>query len=242
MTAPLAHIVTIHQPSFLPWIGFFDKMARADTLVILDDAQMPKKGGTWTNRVQFLKNGKPGWLTVPIDRSYHDTRLINEIEIRHAVPWAGKMIDTIRQNYSHAPFFADVYPALETLLADPPPSLLAFNLRILNGLFGMMNFDSSRLVLSSSLGISETATDRLIQLTQAVAGTAYLSGDGAGGYLEPEKFAAAGIELLYQNFEHPAYPQINRETFVAGLSIVDVLMNCGPEATRKLISIPVSSA
>ena len=85
-------LVAIHQPNFLPWLGYFDKLARADVFVLLDDAQFPKKGGTWVNRARLLVSGRPDWVTVPVDRSYHGTRTIIEMQIDDARPWRRKLI------------------------------------------------------------------------------------------------------------------------------------------------------
>ena len=89
-------LVAIHQPNFLPWLGYFDKLARADVFVLLDDAQFPKKGGTWVNRARLLVSGRPDWVTVPVDRSYHGTRTIIEMQIDDARPWRRKLIEDAR--------------------------------------------------------------------------------------------------------------------------------------------------
>jgi hypothetical protein len=80
-------LVAIHQPNFFPWLGYFDKLARADVFILLDDAQYPKTGGTWSNRVQLLINEKPAWVTVPVVRSYHGVRQIREMRIDEQRPW-----------------------------------------------------------------------------------------------------------------------------------------------------------
>src|SRR3989304_9812833 len=97
-------IVAIHQPNFFPWLGYFNKIVRADLFLVMDNAQFPKKGGTWCNRVKLLIGGKADWMTMPVVRSYPGVRLIKDMKIDNAMPWRAKLLKTIQNNYSRAPF------------------------------------------------------------------------------------------------------------------------------------------
>ncbi len=226
--------VAIHQPNFLPWLGYFDKIARADAFVLLDSVQFPKKGGTWINRVRILVNGKATWLTVPVDRSYHGTRTIREMRVNDADGrWRETALKTLRSAYGRAPFFAAVQAELEPLLADPTDDLGAYNERAIRRLCELLGVDTP-LIRASELDGRGAATDLLVSLVRAAGGDAYLAGGGAEGYQEDEKFAAAGIALLEQEFAPPTYDQGGGE-HVAGLSVVDALMHIGVEGTRALL-------
>lgn len=227
-------LVAIHQPNFLPWLGFFDKLARCDVFVLLDDVQFPKKGGTWTNRVQVEVAGKPAWLTVPIVRSYHGTQLVREIQINDATPWREKLLETIRHNYVRAPFFHDVFPVLEEIVNYRTELLADYNMYGIRRLIQTMGLARAETRRSSELGATGHGTDLLISITKAVGGSAYLCGGGAAGYQEDAEFAEAGIGLVYQSFQHPTYPQGN-PSFIPGLSVVDGVMNCGLDGTRSLV-------
>jgi hypothetical protein len=227
-------LVAIHQPNFLPWLGFFDKLARADVFVVLDDVQFPKKGGTWMNRVQLLVNGEASWLTVPVDRSYHGNRLVLEMRTDESRPWREKAVKTIESAYGGSPHFGEVQPRIHELLANPTDRLAEHNEHSLRALASDVGLDTDKLVRSSTLTATSAATDRLVELVRAVGGDAYLSGGGAGGYQEEEKFGEAGIELVMQDFQHLTYPQPT-DSPVHGLSIVDALMNCGFERTGELL-------
>ena len=235
--------VAIHQPNFLPWLGFFDKIARADTFVLLDSVQFPKKGGTWINRVRVLVNGSPTWLTVPVDRSYHGTRTIREMRINDDDGrWRDTALKTLRSAYGRAPFFASVHAELEPLLRDPTDDLAAYNERAIRRLCDLLGLGTS-LVRASELDGRGAATDLLVSLVRAAGGDAYLAGGGAEGYQEDEKFAANGLELIEQGFEPPPYDQGGGD-HVAGLSVVDALMHVGFEGTRGLLdrAQPASSS
>ena len=228
-------LVAIHQPNFLPWLGWFDKCRRADVMVLLDDAQFQKTGGTWTNRVSMLVGGAAGWVTVPIVRAYHGTRSVREIELEPRTPWRARLLRTIQQNYARHPFADETLALLEPGLGNATTSLCEYNVALLESVARALGIDWSRVVRSSDLGVEAVGTTRLVRLVQRVDGSHYLAGGGAGGYQDDAEFAAAGVGLVPQSFAHPTYPQRGSTTFVAGLSIVDALMNLGIGGTAALL-------
>ena len=236
---PGARVVAIHQPNFFPWLGYFDKIARSDAFIVLDNVQFPKTGGTWINRVRIMVNGHPAWLTMSIVRSYRGVRLIRDMRINSAVSWRPRMLEIISQSYSHAPYFKAVFGFLADAMANPTDNLAEFNLAAIRTVVEGLGLNPAKLVLGSSLGVEGKSTDLLVAMVKAVGGTAYLCGGGAGGYQDDAKFPEAGLELLYQQFQHPVYPQSNTGTFTPGLSIIDVLMHCGFERTRVLVESSV---
>jgi hypothetical protein len=232
-------LVAVHQPNFFPWLGYFDKLARADVFVLLDDAQFPKKGGTWVNRVRMLINGSPAWVTLPVDRSYHGFREIREMRIKDSVPWREKMRKTIQASYGKTRHFARVFEAIRELIENPTNELAVYNTTAIRTLASALGLNPGKLVNSSECGVQGTGTERLVSLVKAVDGGAYLAGGGAAGYQRDELFAEAEIELVAQEFRHPHYPQ-TVEPAVEGLSIIDALMNCGFDGTAALLGISES--
>ena len=226
-------LVAIHQPNFLPWLGYFDKVARADAFVLLDHVQFPKKGGTWINRVKMLVSGGAAWVTVPIDRSYHGERSIREMRIDESKPWREKTLRTIQASYGRAPHFDAVFPRISELLGAPTDSLAELNEAAIRALTAELGLGPEKLVRSSELEPEGAATAMLVSIVQALDGDAYLAGGGAEGYQKDERFAAAGIELVRQEFEPRPYPQPG-ESFVPGLSVVDALFNLGFGGTAAL--------
>lgn len=228
-------IAAIHQPSFFPWLGFFNKIVRSDVFVILDNVQFPKTGGYWANRVKLIVGGKGEWVTMPINRSYSGTRNINEIEIDNSRNWNQKMLKSISVNYGKAKYFEEIYPIASSLLESPGTDLTQFNLKVIHEFCTMLKIDTSHFRRGSDMNVSGTSTDLLISIVTETGCNAYMCGGGASKYQEDEKFAQNNIELIYQNFKHPVYDQFNTKEFVAGLSILDTLMNCGAEKTSELI-------
>jgi hypothetical protein len=230
-------LVAIHQPNFLPWLGFFDKLARADVFVLLDDVQFPRTSkGTWINRVKLLVAGRPTWVTVPIVRSAGSTRAVREIQIDDSQPWRKKLLRTVEVNYRRAPYFDEVFPLVEELVTRPTDQLAAFNEANIRRLAREISLDTEKLVHSSEIETATRGTELLAELTRGVGGTAYLSGGLAPeAYQDEAAFAVARVELVFQDFQHPAYPQ-PVDVPVQGLSIVDALMNCGAAGTAALIT------
>jgi hypothetical protein len=239
--AGTSRIVAIHQPNFFPWLGYFNKLACADVLVLLDSVQFPKTGGTWTNRVRLKMGGQPRWVTVPVDRAFHGVRPIREIRTA-GFSWRRELLRTIEVAYGRAAHFGEVYPVLAELVRGPADLLAEYNIGVIRALASVLGLGRTRLVRSSDLGAVGKATDLLVELVRSVGGTTYLCGGGARGYQDDVKLAAAGVDLIYQGFRHPVYPQLGSE-FISGLSIIDTLLNCGIEPTRQLLlGIPPSAA
>lgn len=227
--------VAIHQPNFLPWLGWFDKLARADTFVLLDHVQMSKTAGNWTNRVRILVHGKPHWLTVPILRSYSGVRAINQIEIDDSRPWRDKAIETIRVNYRRRAAFAEVFPALVDIINFPATLLVELNVHGAEVLAECLGLDAAGMVRSSTLELSGHRNDLLADAVRKVGGASYLTGDGAAGYLDESVFERSGIQVIHQSFHHPVYAQPGVDEFVPGLSIIDALFSCGFDGIAALL-------
>lgn len=232
-----SNIVAIHQPNFFPWLGYFDKIVRADAFVFLDNVQYPKKGGSWVNRVQAVVSAKPQWLTANVERSYHGVRLINDMRIDDHLPWRSKLLKTLAMSYNKAPFFKDVYPLITKLIQNNTDSLCECNIASILSMCSFIGIDASHFIRASALKTNGSATDMLISIVKSAGGDAYLCGGGADGYQEDSKFEEAGVELIYQEYQHPIYEQFNMKEFVKGMSIIDVLMNCGPSGTAELLSV-----
>ncbi len=228
-------VVAIHQPNFLPWLGYFAKIASSDLFLVMDNAQFPKKGGSWSNRVKMRIGGEASWVTVPITRAYHGVRSVREIEIDERSPWRTKLLKTIRMNYARATYADEAFPLVERIITNPSTSLADYNLFGIQEIVRALGLDTAKLVVGSTLDAPGAATSLLINMVKAVNGTTYLCGGGASGYQEDEKFAAEGIQLRYQAFSHPEYPQGRGTTFLAGLSIVDALMWCGTAGTASML-------
>ena len=233
-------VVAIHQPNFFPWLGWFDKVSRADIFVLMDSVQVQLTGGNYTNRVQLLVAGKPAWITMPLARGYTARSKILNAPLAQGLNWRRKIESTIRQSYARAPFFHTVMPFLEPILRNPAETLGGYNVPALLAIARMLGLDTSRIVMSSDFAASGRSTELLVKLVQMAGGTAYLTGGGAS-YQDDEQFSAASIEVVRQNFVHPVYNQQGLSDFVPGLSVIDALMNVGFAGTANLLGVTDNS-
>lgn len=230
-------VVAIHQPNFLPWLGFFDKIARADVFVLLDNVALQRTGGNYTNHVRVLIGGRPAWVTVPLVRGGDARSRIDQARIAENGVWRRKLIRSIEQNYAKAPHFAEVFPEIERLLGFDTPNLRDFNVVGLRTLCSLIGLNTEKLVLASALAVEGRSTDLLVNIVKSVGGTTYLVGGGADGYQNDAKFAEAGLVVQRQDFVHPEYGQGGGGDFVAGLSIIDALMHCGAGAVARMLGV-----
>jgi hypothetical protein len=217
-------IVAGHQPNYLPWLGFFDKIRRADLFIIEDDVQFEQQG--FTNRNRILTADGVRWLSVPIEHT-KSSLLINEVKIANkAEPdWANRHWLTIKLNYCKAPhwstycaFFEDTYKREWELLID-------LNLHLIRGIMGFLKIETP-LVMSSSLGAKGKKSELIVSQCQAVGADVQLAGEGCKQYIDRALFEKEGIELVFQEFQHPVYRQTHEE-FTPNLSVVDFLFCTG---------------
>lgn len=164
-------IVAIHQPNFFPWLGYFEKIARSDVFIFLDDTQFPKAGGVWTNRVKLLINGQAHWVTAPINRSFSGVKPICDITFPKGNPWREKMLKSIALNYSKAPHFEETMHLIEPLILNEETNIAAYNIHAIKAVSNYIGLDSTQFLLSSQLPHDGFATDLLISLINTVQGT-----------------------------------------------------------------------
>jgi hypothetical protein len=229
----MTRTVVIHQPDFAPYLGFFQRFLQADLYIALDHVQFVNgTSRSWTHRDKIKSPDGERWLTLSVKKMPRDTP-INRIELSETADWVGGNLNLLRQNYGRAPFFAEIMPSVEALYRDPPRLLADFNLRSIEVLMDLLDVRVPW-VRSSALDPVGSKNSLLVDLLTKVGASRYLSGTGARDYLDPAAFASAGIDVIWQEFAHPVYPQLF-EGFVPYLSTLDVLFNCGVTGARRLV-------
>jgi hypothetical protein len=225
-------IVGILQPGYLPWLGFFEQMLHSHLFVIYDDVQYDKHG--WRNRNRVKGPQGPIWLTVPVRAKGLNKPNINDVIIDPAQPrWAQKHCSTLRQLYSKAPFFAEYYPRLEETLMPTWEKLVDLDLALIRLIAGWLGLTTD-IILSSTLGCyAEDPTLRLVEICRQVGADIFYEGSSGKNYLDLPRFAAAGVQVVFQDYQCRPYPQLYGE-FLPYLSIVDLLFNCGPDSPAYL--------
>jgi hypothetical protein len=223
----MTRLCAIHQPNFFPWLGYFEKIRRADVFVFLDAVDYPRAGsdgmGSIVNRVTIAVQGKAHAVGAPLQRAPLGSA-IGAITIDDRQPWREKLVRTLAMNYARASNYEPAMALIEPLIRNPETSLAAFNMHAIRTIAAALDLET-RFVRQSELAAEGAATDLLINLTRAAGCDGYLAGGGAGGYQEDGKFAAAGIALVHQGFKLVSYGPPER--FVPGLSAIDYLMHDG---------------
>ena len=218
--------VTILQPSYLPWLGFFEQMSRSDKFVLLDDVQYTRRDWRNRNRIRVRENWI--WLTVPVQQKSRFSQSLLETRIDNSVSWRRKHLETLRQHYCKAPFFEKYFPRCQQVYEKDWTFLFDLCLETINLIKEEMGIETP-LLRSSEIKPGGEKTERLVSICRELGATHYLSGESGSNYIAEEDFSSQGIALEYQNYEHPVYPQ--RYTgFVPHLSAIDLLFNCGEQS------------
>ncbi len=226
----MSHVIGILQPSYLPWLGFFEQIHRSDVFVFYDDVQFEK--GSWRNRNRIKTPQGAHWLTVPVLTKGQDFPPINEVRVNNADSWQKKHLRTLEQYYSKAPHYADYAPGLSELIAQPWERLSELNMALIRHLAAALGI-TTPFVLSSTLGISGSGTPRLVDIMAHLGGTVFYEGAAGRNYIDESLFAARGTRVEFQDYKHPVYHQLHGE-FVPYLSVVDLLFNHGPNSLSIL--------
>ncbi len=222
--------VAILQPSYLPWLGFFEQMSRVDQFVLLDDVQYTRRD--WRNRNKVRVNEGWAWLTVPVLQKSRFSQSLLETRIDNSVSWRRKHLETLRQHYGKAPYFEKYFPRCQQIYAQDWEFLFDLCHETILFLKEEMGIETP-LLRSSQLKTCGEKTERLISICRELGATHYLSGEAASDYISKEGFSSQDIGLEYQNYEHPVYPQ-RYPGFIPYLSALDLLFNCGEQSLAIL--------
>jgi hypothetical protein len=230
----------IHQPNFMPWVGYFHKIAQIDEMIFFDSVAI-SNGKTWTSRCKILLQGTEHWLTLPIHKSGRGGQRICDVELMDFTQNWHKTLTTIRHAYNRSPYFDEIFFFLASFSNEKFHFLADFNCSFIQAVVYELGLNPIKFHRSSSkrvlMNTSDLKTDYIVRTCEAFNVQNYLSGNGNSvSFLELEKFEKAGISVNFQNFRHTAYyqPQTNGQ-FVQGLSIVDMLMRLGWEGSRKAL-------
>ena len=226
-------IVTNHQPQFLPYLGFFHKVANADVLVLLDDVQFMDRHFQQRNVIKMQTGSL--LLTVPVAKQRF--QLIQHVQIAPVHNWRRKMWSTIQTSYGAAPHFKALAPELRAIILEGAHThLLALDIDLMQWAFRVLGI-TVPIRLSSELGLPKTngPNEHHIAICRAVGADTYLSGPGGREYMDLALFEQAKIAVQFQSYTMKPYPQqFPQHGFIPNLAVVDALFNVGADA-RELI-------
>ncbi|MFH1386576.1 MAG: WbqC family protein [bacterium] len=235
--------VVILQSSFLPWLGFFDLVKKADKFVFLDDVQYTIRD--WRNRNRIRTANGWGWLSVPVvlERSYYEYK-INEIKLNNQINWKAKHLNAIVNSYNKSPYFDQIFPELEKAINKQHNYLVELNHDIIYMLCDYLGLNRQKFVFAEKLEIPNEikSNERLIAIMEKMGGVKeYLSGVAAKSYLKEELYEKRGIKVLWQDFPYPYYQQLlwGGDKFISHLSVLDLLFNHGKESLDIISGVKI---
>jgi hypothetical protein len=222
-------VIAVHQPQYMPWLGYFHKMDKADIFVLLDTVQFKKN--EWQNRNKIKTAQGWQWLTVPV--SYKFPEKIYQVSINKNSKWQDAHGKSLRTNYSKSAYFNLINEFLEKVFTAEWERIAHLNLFTVQELARILGIRTPIYVASELGQLPEDPDDRLIAINKHFNGTTYLAGSGGKGYMKVEKYENAGIRVQFQEFHHPVYPQLFGP-FEPYMSVLDLLFNCGPASLSIL--------
>jgi hypothetical protein len=229
-----------HQPNYLPWLGFFDKMAKCNIFIIEDDFLYEHNGFINRNRIKTAQGAK--WLTVPVEHAGRQLP-INQVKIANAgePEWATRHWLTLKHNYIKAPYWDKYQDFFEETYSRRWDFLIDLNMHLIRGLMRFLNIDKP-LVMSSTINACGKKSELILSQCKAINADIQLSGAGAKEYIQTSRFEEEGIKVIFQDFKYPRYAQLQGE-FVPNLSVVDYLFCTGEVMPNEKPKInPISSA
>jgi hypothetical protein len=223
--------VVILQPSYIPWRGYFDQIRRAGLFIFYDDVQYDKHG--WRNRNQIKTHQGKRWLTIPVHtKGVTQGVPIKDVRIDWSKPWAKSHQKSIAISYAQSPYFKEYLPLLESIYQRRDEFLANFTIETSILLARELGFTSTRFMRSSELtNLDGQKTDRVISVLKQVGATHYICGPSASSYMEPKKFAEAGITFEYMQYKYPEYSQLY-PPYDPYVSIFDLLFMAGKNSYR----------
>ncbi|OQB14361.1 MAG: WbqC-like protein family protein [Firmicutes bacterium ADurb.Bin193] len=214
-------IVSIHQPDYIPYIGYFYKIAKSDTFVFLDDVQFSNDNVHNQNKIKTPQ----GELRLKIPVLYKFGDKINQVKTKDELKWKEKHLKTIEMNYLRAKYFNDFFSSFKELLMSDYKNLADMNITINKYICDRFSI-KPQFVVSSDLNINSMKEERVIDICLALGADEYLSGNGARAYQVDEHFESRGIKLKYTDYKPISYTQVWKE-FLPNMSIIDYIFNCG---------------
>jgi hypothetical protein len=248
-------VMSAHQPNFLPYLGFFDKMAQSDIFVIRDEVLFTDSDFHHRNRIRI--NGKENitnpqfkWLTVPVidPRDFIKYVKIKKEAMQKGRKWHEQILHELKVNYQKTPYFEKYYSKFAEIFDNSDDDLLTLNMKVIHFLADSFAIKRPKIVLASELGLKSEhyektdASEDLAKICEAVGANVYLSGSGGREYLNMQPFTKRGIRVVFQDYHHPTYEQ-NFPGFISNLAAADFLFCRGNnifETEKQVISVKKS--
>jgi hypothetical protein len=224
--------ISIHQPNFFPWVGYFEKINYSDIFLFLDDSFVHKKNLDLLNRSSFIFGDKKKFFSVPIKKNFL-TKKISEVEIVNPSSWKIKFLNSLNENYKKNFFFDDVMYIVKDILSFESNLIAEFNINAIKKLIKILKLNV-KIDFSSNFNLKSSSSQKILDLVRLNGCNKYISGLGGKNYLNQEEFLKNKVEIIFNKSEID-YNQ-GSVNFISGLSILDLLFNYGIEQSIKIFN------
>ena len=225
----------ILQPTYLPWLGYFDMIDQANVYIILEDVQFSKR--SWQQRNRLKTDTGPVLLTCPCITKSLRHQQIKDVHLDTDSKFYSKHLKTIELNYRRTKFFDRYIDDVKNILERRHQKLVDLNFDFINFFLTELKIDVE-IIRSSTIPrkVNTTKQDVLVEICQAIGANTYLSPAGSTNYLQDAAlFEESGIKLTFHSYEHPTYEQRGK-SFIPQLSTLDLLFNHGPHSIEIIRS------
>lgn len=215
--------ISIHQPDYISYLGYFYKISKSDIFVFLDDAQFSNDNMHHWNRIKTPQGECR--LKIPVEQHLGDP--INRVRTKDELKWKQKHLKTLEMNYTKSKFFEKIYPEFKELLLRDYSSLAEMNIAINTWIIKGFEFNA-KLLKTSEMSIESSKEERVLDICTALGGTTYISGHGAKSYQVEEHFEKRNLKLEYTDYQPVVYEQLwDKVGFLPYMSVLDYLFNRG---------------
>ena len=222
--------ISINQPAYIPWLGYFERIDFADKHIVLDHVDFEKN--SFINRNKIVSNNGTQWLTIPLKKSINDKSIMT-LKTENNIKWMANHLKSLKQNYSKTPFFKKYFSQINELfesntqnsnfieIIEKLNKLLLFNLGI-----------DTEIIYSSELKINSRKSNLVLDICKSQNSKIYLSGINGKNYLDLNSFEKNEIKVLYQEYKCvPYHQQFDKKSdFISNLSVLDLLFNKGEDS------------
>jgi len=224
--------IAILQPTYLPWLGYFEQMAVVDLFVHMDDVQYTRKD--WRNRNRVRAAASWTWLTVPVKKCPRST-LLRDILVNYEHHWVKRHLKTIYLAYKRAPYFEPVYDQIKAILESHIAGLVELDVALVQCLRAHLGITTPESFSSSVPRESRGKNERIIEICKYFGADLLYDGKSAADFIDKSLFASHGIQVVFQDYRHHEYPQQFGE-FISHMSALDAIINTGPDARSVLMA------
>jgi hypothetical protein len=228
-------IVSAHQPHYLPWVGYINKIYLSDVFLLMDNMTFTNKGYISKNRIMSSRGVQ--FLTVPVIKPYGLSTKINEliIDTRTRANWNLKHLRSLKHNYAKGVGFDEFYPIIESVLEKKHDLYFDLQYDLIKIILNYLNINTKVQLASEKSTQGAKETELIVNILKDTNCNQMLLGLGASNnYVDFDYVNKAGFKICQQEFSHPRYKQ-NRDVFVSGISIVDLIFCNSKQEASNLV-------